>query len=655
MKDRDMITNAEGFHFDESVNKAPNLLSQWKGAIYHLNNFRSDDMLEATKQINLFPYRTDVEKQENLAKANAMYNGMAAATTLISTINHKDIMTEATEMPAMRNDAANFLNTLSQVKYELGEQDVEGNNKVLMLLRGLDILQRIFVPQRNINPDNIYQNVVNLFAAMGLNVDQDPSLRDDIAIIVKLFGDPKFDPFRVVSNLAFLGYSFDTMKILLTNDKNSYVVDYTLREALNSMDKALDTIQKYPEYNTLSHMAFSDDVETQVLRELETLNILPEGSFRNYKRLSGKEFLTANNALDRIVPDMPQLCQQGTSQSPENQAFINALNRGQTIVVNPNDNNNAIKILDKEGNNMINQNRNGMLDNNPFVQMQQAQQPVGGYNYNMNNNYGYNGYNNGYNNGYQQPGNPVNINVNPLGSPVPNSVNPSALSNINQTPFAQPAYGQPIGMNGTAPNTIAGARPMSIPVQTQASAQPVGYYQQQAQANMNTGYNQPGYNMANPYGQTAYGQQQTPFAQPTMNNSYQNSYQNGYNMNANTGYFDQSRMNTQPMNNGMNYYQTNNLNTRPMGYNNGNSYYAQPQFNSSYAGNMNSSISNMYQTQPSAQPVNNMANPYGQQSAFAQPAYGQGNFNNMNNNGYTSNMTTPMTPSVANVGCATFI
>lgn len=651
MKDRDMITNAEGFHFDESVNKAPNLLSQWKGAIYHLNNFRSDDMLEATKQINLFPYRTDVEKQENLAKANAMYNGMAAATTLISTINHKDIMTEATEMPAMRNDAANFLNTLSQVKYELGEQDVEGNNKVLMLLRGLDILQRIFVPQRNINPDNIYQNVVNLFAAMGLNVDQDASLRDDIAIIVKLFGDPKFDPFRVVSNLAFLGYSFDTMKILLTNDKNSYVVDYTLREALNSMDKALDTIQKYPEYNTLSHMAFSDDVETQVLRELEALNILPEGSFRNYKRLSGKEFLTANNALDRIVPDMPQLCQNGTSQSPENQAFINALNRGQTIVVNPNDNNNAIKILDKEGNNMINQNRNGMLDNNPFVQMQQAQQSVGGYNnYNMNNNYGYNG----YNNGYQQPGNPVNINVNPLGSPVPNSVNPSALSNINQSPFAQPAYVQPIGMNGTAPNTIAGARPMSIPVQAQASAQPVGYYQQQAQANMNTGYNQPGYNtgynMSNPYGQ-----QQTPFAQPTMNNSYQNNYQNGYNMNANTGYFDQSRMNTQPMNNGMNYYQTNNLNTRPMGYNNGNSYYTQPQFNNSYAGNMNSSISNMYQTQPSAQPVNNMANPYGQQSAFAQPAYGQGNFNNMNNNGYTSNMTTPMTPSVANVGCATFI
>lgn len=641
MKDRDMITNAEGFHFDESVNKAPNLLSQWKGAIYHLNNFRSDDMLEATKQINLFPYRTDVEKQENLAKANAMYNGMAAATTLISTINHKDIMTEATEMPAMRNDAANFLNTLSQVKYELGEQDVEGNNKVLLLLRGLDILQRIFVPQRNINPDNIYQNVVNLFAGMGLNVDQDPSLRDDIAIIVKLFGDPKFDPFRVVSNLAFLGYSFDTMKILLTNDKNSYVVDYTLREALNSMDKALDTIQKYPEYNTLSHMAFSDDVETQVLRELEALNILPEGSFRNYKRLSGKEFLTANNALDRIVPDMPQLCQNGTSQSPENQAFINALNRGQTIVVNPNDNNNAIKILDKEGNNMINQNRNGMLDNNPFVQMQQAQQPVGGYNnYNMNNNYGYNG----YNNGYQQPGNPVNINVNPLGSPVPNSVNPSALSNINQTPFAQPAYGQPIGMNGTAPNTIAGARPMNIPMQAQASAQPVGYYQQQAQANMNTGYN-----MSNPYGQ-----QQTPFAQPTMNNSYQNNYQNGYNMNTNTGYFDQSRMNTQPMNNGMNYYQANNLNTRPMGY--GNNYYAQPQFNNSYAGNMNSSISNMYQTQPSAQPVNNMANPYGQPVAgYGQPAYGQGNFNNMNNNGYTSNMTTPMTPSVANVGCATFI
>lgn len=269
------------------------------------------------------------------ALATDIYNLNLAAMQGAETI--EDVVTMASD-PTMDSSAVDFnrvadntaevlgrwLDSFEETKrrlekksYHLVGNSQDGTNVMLLLAHALDILQYVFVPDKEASPTEIHQRVQSIFMQLGIDPMKQPDVMDKINVITALFGDKQWNPVDTVNSMTrMISYTRALIKMAVRNQNSGYT-DAVLVDSVQAMQASLsEAISKYPNANAAGYY-MADEVEKNTLNVLVKLGHLrPEFADTMRRHTNGMYF--ANS------PDNPYQDLSGT--------FPN----GRSTMVNPN-------------------------------------------------------------------------------------------------------------------------------------------------------------------------------------------------------------------------------------------------------------------------------------------------------------------------------
>lgn len=264
-----------------------------KDALNTMQMDRSNEVLDLIAKLDL-RYTNQASKDDIVNMNYGTLYGAVELEGLVDKSRDANIFSNPTEFnPGEEFIVGSFIDSIAESKRRLSNNVLlcKPNssipyNVVELLVKALDILQMIFVPNRNANQNEIYNNVANILAAVGLQQNTQ-NFDEAFNVLTSLFGDKNSYPVDTICSLARVWRGFNALAKVSSQDKSMNYGDTSVAHVLNVMTNSMDTITRSVPFNTPAGWVLVDNIETDVIRKLMESGRLKndESVFRHFKKL----------------------------------------------------------------------------------------------------------------------------------------------------------------------------------------------------------------------------------------------------------------------------------------------------------------------------------------------------------------------------------